>query len=93
MKLSKFLLLQTAAPDAIVRLEQTTLTNQKKVIENVYFKQQHHSSIEDFLIYHVHECDAETALLMQVCTYNCMALFKLLKIRNSWVCCLIGLVW
>ena len=65
--MSKFLLLQTAAPDAIVRLERTDLAGERKVIEDIYFRQQHHSSIEDFLNHHIHDCEAETGLLMQVC--------------------------
>ena len=60
------MLLQTAAPDAIVRLERTDLAGEQRAIEDIYFRQQHHSSIEDFLIQHVHECDVKTRLLMQV---------------------------
>ena len=72
LNLSKFLLLQTAAPDAIVRLERTALANEKKLIEEMYFKKQHHSSIDDFLNHHVHDYEADTGLLMQVmyCTYS-----------------------
>ena len=60
----KFLLLQTAAPDAIIRLEHTKLVNEKKEIEDIYFRQQHHRSIEDFLKYSLHVQD--TGKLMQV---------------------------
>ncbi len=63
---SKYLLLQTAAPDAIVRLEYTDLAEEKKNIEDIYFKQQHHASIEDFLNHCVHGYHTETGLLMQV---------------------------
>ena len=64
--MSKYLLLQTAAPDAIVRLKNTVLADKKKEIENIYFQQQKHSSIEDFLNHHVNGECAESGLLMQV---------------------------
>ena len=65
--MSKFLLLQTAAPDAIVRLERTELADEKQETENIYFQSQYHSSIEDFLNHHVHEYNIDSGLLMQVC--------------------------
>jgi hypothetical protein len=67
--LSKFLLLQTAAPDAIVRLEHADLAHEKAVIGDIYFKHQHHNSMEDFLNHYIHACDRETRLLMQVCPH------------------------
>ncbi len=57
-------MLQTASPDAIMRLENTELADEKREIERIYFKKQHHNSIEDFLINHVHSL---VGLLMQVC--------------------------
>jgi hypothetical protein len=66
LNLSKFLLLQTAAPDAIVRLEYADLAHEKAVIGGIYFKHQHHSSMEDFLNHYIRACDGETRLLMQV---------------------------
>ena len=65
--MSQFLLLQTAAPDAIMRLEHTKLAEVKREIEIIYFKKQHHDSIEDFLNHHIHESDLESGLLLQVC--------------------------
>lgn len=67
LKVSKYLLLQTAAPDAIVRLERTALAGEKKEIEDIYFHHQHHSSIEDFLDHHV---NSKHPLLMQVYYHN-----------------------
>ena len=64
--MSKYLLLETAAPDAIVRLEHTALADKKREIKDIYFQQQHHSSIEDFLNHHVNGKRADSGLLMQV---------------------------
>jgi hypothetical protein len=66
LNLSKFLLLQTAAPDAIVRLEHADLAHEKAVIGDIYFKHQHHNSMEDFLNHSIRACDTKTRLLMQV---------------------------
>ncbi len=63
--MSKYLLLQTASPDAVVRLKRTDLTDEKMAIKHVYFEQQHHNSIEDFLKHHVYD-HRETGLLLQV---------------------------
>lgn len=66
LRVSKYLLLQTAAPDAIVRLEHTALAREKRAIESIYFQNQHHTSIEDFLDHLVNGECAESGLLMQV---------------------------
>ena len=66
LKFSQYLLLQTAAPDAIVRLKSTKLASEQAEIQKIYFKEQHHESMEDFLIHHVHENDTHSGLLMQV---------------------------
>ncbi len=64
--MSKYLLLQTASPDAVVRLVKTVLANEKKEIKRIYFQQQHHESLEDFLNHHVHGSHGQDGLLMQV---------------------------
>ena len=66
LKLSQYLLLQTAAPDAVIRLEGTALADEKDKIRNLYFTVQRHSSIERFLNYHIHERDVQNGLLFQV---------------------------
>ena len=63
--LSKYFLLQTASPDAIVRLEHTALAADSGLLKCIYFERQHHESIDDFLHYHVHDGQRE-GLLMQV---------------------------
>ena len=67
LRISKHLLLQTAAPEAIVRLKRTPLADERELIKKIYFEDQHHNSIKDFLTYHVHQRDSQSGLLMQVC--------------------------
>lgn len=64
-RLSKYLLLQTATPDAIVRLEETALSAELDEVKKIYFEQQHHESIAHFLNHHVHGSTRE-GLNMQV---------------------------
>lgn len=63
---SKFLLLQTASPDAIVRLECTALSDEKDSINRIYLEKQHHRSIVKFLRYFVQNSETEGGLLLQV---------------------------
>ena len=65
LPLSQFLLLQTAAPDAIVRLQNTALKEQK-AIKEMYFKELHLHSIEDFLIDQLQKYEGKGGLLIQV---------------------------
>ena len=66
LHISKDLLLQTAAPEAIARLKHTPLADEREKIIKIYFEEQHHNSIEDFLIYNVCQKDSPSGLLMQV---------------------------
>ena len=67
LKRSQYLLLQTASPDALVRLEQSPLTDQKEELLELYFQQQHHNSLEDFLAHHLQRNGTRgESLLMQV---------------------------
>ncbi len=53
LKLSQFLLIQTAADDAIVRLQNSALTDEEiTCLTNWYFKYQQHTSIGEFLQHH-----------------------------------------
>ena len=65
LPLSQFLLLQTASPDAIIRLESTALED-KNAIRDVYFKKLHHQSIEEFLTNQLQRCETKGGLLIQV---------------------------
>ena len=60
-------MLETAAPDAIVRLERTALAHEKEAIMQLYFEEQHHNSLTDYLTHHLHSAHRERhGLLMQV---------------------------
>ena len=65
LPLSQFLLLQTASPDAIVRLQNTVL-EERKEIEEVYFTKLHHQSVEEFLTDQLDRCRTKGGLLIQV---------------------------
>ena len=68
---SQYLLLQTASPDALVRLESTPLADQREEVSRLYFQEQHHSSIEDFLTHHIQRNSTRGGgLLMQVGAHN-----------------------
>ena len=61
-------MLQIAAPEAIVRLECTPLSDKKAEITRIYFKDQYHMSIDDLLDrFILTDYFAETGLLVQVC--------------------------
>ena len=64
--MSKFLLLQTASPDAIVRLECTALSDEKDSINQIYSEKQYHRSMIEFLHHFVQSPEAEGGLLLQV---------------------------
>ena len=66
LSISKRLLLQTAAPEAIARLKCTPLAIEREEIIKIYFEQQHHNSIEDFLIHNLYNNVDPSGLLMQV---------------------------
>ena len=65
--MSQYLLLQTASPDALVRLEYTSLADQREELSRIYFQEQHHNSIQDFLAHHLEMKSIRGGgLLMQV---------------------------
>ena len=61
------MLLQTASPDALFRLENSPLADQEEELLELYFHQQHHDSLEDFLAHHLlRNGTSGESLLMQV---------------------------
>jgi len=65
--MSQYLLLQTASPDALVRLEYTSLAHQREELSRLYFQEQHHNSIQEFLTHHIQRNSTRRGgLLMQV---------------------------
>ena len=66
--MSQYQLLQTASPDAIVRLQSTSLASESETIQKIYFGKQAHGSIDSFLKFHL-KYDGESqagGLLLQV---------------------------
>ena len=62
------ILLQMASPDALVRLQKSQLAASQQELSKIYFFEQHHDSLLQFLEYHLLNTDAEggNGLLMQV---------------------------
>ena len=68
LQLCKYILLYTCSPAALVRLAETPLLADFSHLCYMY-KKQHHSSISDFLKYHIESCwntQSMDGLLMQV---------------------------
>ena len=61
-------MLQIAAPEAIVRLGNTPLASEISEIEKIYFVNQCHQSIDEFLSHYIDETASpfENGLLIQV---------------------------
>ena len=66
-KCSCKILLQMASPDALIRLERTVLTEEAKKLSEIYFSDQCHGSIVQFLQHHLqtHTVNSD-GLLIQV---------------------------
>lgn len=68
---SKKTLLQMASPDALIRLKYTSLSDKMERLSQIYYFEQHHSSIVEFLRYHFkHSQLDECGLLIQVYRHN-----------------------
>ena len=67
---SKRILLQMASPDALIRLKSNCLERQHKRLHHIYFSEQHHGSIVQFLKYHIESYNnpCQCGLLIQVGT-------------------------
>ena len=64
---SKKLLLQMASPDALIRLHNTTLSLDQEKLKKIYFYEQHHGSIVQFLQHHFYDGQShQSGLLIQV---------------------------
>ncbi|XP_062585857.1 E3 ubiquitin-protein ligase rnf213-alpha-like, partial [Saccostrea cucullata] len=62
-------LLWTATPDSVLRLEKTKLKNEAEILQDLYFKQQHHESIVDFLKFKL-KTNNQKGLCVQVTTQS-----------------------
>ena len=67
---SKRILLQMASPDALIRLKSNSLERQHKRLHHIYFSEQHHGSIVQFLKHHIESYNnpGQCGLLIQVNT-------------------------
>lgn len=65
----KFLLLQIATPDALVRLKRSKKLQggEYQEIAKVYTEKQQHKSLKDFLAYHINQTAEDQTCRMQVC--------------------------
>ena len=80
---SKKILLQMASPDALIRLHCTSLADDYEELRQIYFSEQHHGSIVQFLVHHLHNgshMSGQCGLLIQV-RYNIIILCYYLIIR------------
>ena len=53
LNLCKSLLLEMASPDALIRLINTPLVEEQTMLCQIYMKEQHHVSLEDFVQCHI----------------------------------------
>ncbi|XP_029934003.1 E3 ubiquitin-protein ligase rnf213-beta [Myripristis murdjan] len=69
-ELAKCFLLNCATPDAVLRLKYSDLGNQEKErLQRVYFQDQHHHSLRDFLEHHLNEHQGSSKFL-EVTTFS-----------------------
>ena len=67
LRLSQYLLLQTASDDSLVRLKMSDLAYQQEELMRLYFSEQHHNSVADFVYHHIQNSDgSKEGLLLQV---------------------------
>uniref|UniRef100_A0A4W6FUW9 Ring finger protein 213b n=1 Tax=Lates calcarifer TaxID=8187 RepID=A0A4W6FUW9_LATCA len=70
VKDTKCLLLNCATPDAVVRLKYSDLAKQEKEkLQRMYFQQQHHHSLRDFLEDHLNKTQGSTKFL-EITTFS-----------------------
>ena len=71
LRLSQFLLLQTASDDSLIRLQRTTIADQQEELMNLYYSVQHHSSVIEFVQHHMlNDSESTHGLLLQVKLYH-----------------------
>ena len=63
---SKWLLLQTASPAALIRLRSSSLRSEVQGLNDIYFHHQYHSSLREFLSNKLIESAPTEGLLIQV---------------------------
>ena len=63
---SKNILLEMASPDALIRLKNTSLADEQKQLNDIYFIKQNHGSVVQFLSSQFSNDHREDGLLIQV---------------------------
>lgn len=64
---SKKIFLQMASPEALIRLKYTSLADEQQKLSHIYFFEQHHGSIVEFLNHYLHRnVHDSSGLLIQV---------------------------
>ena len=66
LECGKKILLQMASPEALIRLKSTLLDDEQKHLSQIYYFEQHHGSIVEFLNYHLPKTHNLSGLLIQV---------------------------
>ena len=92
LRLSQFLLLQTASDDSLIRLKRTDVADQQEMLMNLYYSVQQHSSVIDFVQHHIHsDTNSTKGLLLQVKLYYQMLSYKILifHFHNASLFCVI----
>ncbi|KAL2100664.1 hypothetical protein ACEWY4_002425 [Coilia grayii] len=68
---AKLVLLNCATPDAVVRLDCTKLSRvESQYLEKVYFEEQKHSCLTDFIFFHIQQTDRIPASFTEVTTFS-----------------------
>ena len=83
---SKKILLQMASPDALIRLCRTALADDYEELRQIYFSEQHHGSIVQFLVHHLHNgshMSGQCGLLIQV-SYNIIILCYIVLLLGNY---------
>ncbi|XP_026134867.1 E3 ubiquitin-protein ligase rnf213-alpha-like isoform X3 [Carassius auratus] len=68
---AKLILLNCATPDAVVRLDCTSLSSvESDLLSRVYFEEQKHSSLADFILSHIQQAGPSNAFFTEVTTFS-----------------------
>ena len=79
---SKKLLLKMASPEALIRLKHTSLVDEQKKLSHIYFVEQHHGSIVEFLNHYFHRnTHGSSGLLIQVQFFDVLSIFIFIVIQ------------
>lgn len=79
---SKKILLQMSSPDALIRLKLTKLDHKREKLLKIYYSDQHHGSMVEFLNYHfTKDQNIQIGLMIQVFACRILLLIRLIYYR------------